>query len=605
MIKTSDINNEVIVSVTPMKVIEDSRTYKIAYSFSRMGYKSIVVEGRESGEKKKTFPFKLLAVAKSEVIVSEPESREIVNEVKTEVEFSIKDEQSKQCINQEVNEDGQKNNVEKKALSRIQNKSRKTNNITQANEKTNRLVFKKIISNLRNIIRKLPLPVKSRLYRTLIFFLKFFHLMKNVFLLPRFIKNKLNAYTKKNISNTQNIIKKSPLPVRHCLYLTAMFFLKLFHLMKNVFFLPRFIKNKLIRNITYTKDRLAKETGGITFSILYFFYLIKRTILYIYWIGIVPKIQTKNWYVKLIFITNHMRIYGTEVFRVLPRASVYYLHAPYQFPSVYFASLRYGARFIYDAHDFYPIVDPDPFYNFLEKMCIKKSAAVVTVSKGVADMYKKSYLCEPYIMRNCHDQRLDSAVDVSVKKKLGLSDKDYLLISIGHGGKPGQAITEAVKSLSLLPNNIHLALLGNYHEGILSIVESLDLSDRVHIIKPVLPNDIVSFIRDADVSLILYYSKDDNYKFALPNKFFQSIAAELPILYSPELSEINHFASQYNLGIEIEPRLPESIAQGIKKICDEQILSECRYSINNLKEKLNWECEEQKLFQVLGETVYS
>jgi len=37
-----------IVSVTPLRLQEDSRTLKIAASFARFGYKSVAVEGQQS-----------------------------------------------------------------------------------------------------------------------------------------------------------------------------------------------------------------------------------------------------------------------------------------------------------------------------------------------------------------------------------------------------------------------------------------------------------------------------------------------------------------------------------------------------------------------------
>ena len=43
---------KVIVSVTPLQVAADSRTFKIASSFSRFGYHSIVVEAKKKHSEK-------------------------------------------------------------------------------------------------------------------------------------------------------------------------------------------------------------------------------------------------------------------------------------------------------------------------------------------------------------------------------------------------------------------------------------------------------------------------------------------------------------------------------------------------------------------------
>jgi glycosyltransferase involved in cell wall biosynthesis len=48
-----------IVSVTPLQVSADTRTFKIAASFARFGYRSIVVEGEQSGLDPEGLPFDL------------------------------------------------------------------------------------------------------------------------------------------------------------------------------------------------------------------------------------------------------------------------------------------------------------------------------------------------------------------------------------------------------------------------------------------------------------------------------------------------------------------------------------------------------------------
>src|SRR5215212_2775760 len=55
------------VSITPVAVASDSRTYKMAVSLWRFGYKSIVVEGVKSSFQFNDLPFELLCV-KGELI---------------------------------------------------------------------------------------------------------------------------------------------------------------------------------------------------------------------------------------------------------------------------------------------------------------------------------------------------------------------------------------------------------------------------------------------------------------------------------------------------------------------------------------------------------
>src|SRR5262245_32966522 len=51
-----------IVSLTPMKIQTDSRTFKQAAAVARFGYRSIVIEARESRFPEGALPFELYAV---------------------------------------------------------------------------------------------------------------------------------------------------------------------------------------------------------------------------------------------------------------------------------------------------------------------------------------------------------------------------------------------------------------------------------------------------------------------------------------------------------------------------------------------------------------
>ena len=78
----------------------------------------------------------------------------------------------------------------------------------------------------------------------------------------------------------------------------------------------------------------------------------------------------------------------------------------------------------------------------------------------------------------------------------------------------------------------------------------------------------------------------------LPNGFFQSFSAGLPLLY-PELPEIKRLAEQYGLGLPIDPKSPESIRAAIMSMLQDG-KSLAKYKENSLAARLalSWEQEE-------------
>ncbi len=130
-------------------------------------------------------------------------------------------------------------------------------------------------------------------------------------------------------------------------------------------------------------------------------------------------------------------------------------------------------------------------------------------------------------------------------------------------------------------------------------VEAAGLTSRFHFLGPLPPFEVVPFAANANASLILYYPRSLDYRFALPNKFFQSIAAGLPTLY-PDLSEIRRLAEDYEVGLMIDPMNPDSIAEAILQLVNKPCLcAELSKRAKRASEKLSWEHEEIALRRLM------
>jgi len=321
-----------------------------------------------------------------------------------------------------------------------------------------------------------------------------------------------------------------------------------------------------------------------------------------------------GWACFLIYLINFLRTYFLTPLRYLPKASLYYLNAPLYFPAIYLMSKVYRAPFIYQAHDFYTGIEKkenltllerrwfNPFLFKLERCCINRAAAVVIVSDGGARLLEKAFGCHSVVARSCHDQRLDKTPRVHLRQLLGLSADDFLMVTTGTA-KRGQALEESLDAMLKLPDNVHLAFLGKNTAQHIPLIRERGLEKRVHTVPAVMPFEVVPFIQSADASLTIYYARSPNYENCLPNSLFQSIAAELPLLY-PELPEISKIAKYYDLGIPINPLDPESIRSGvIQLMSDRELDSKFRKNLRIAKEELSWEREEVVLRDLLSEVL--
>lgn len=291
---------------------------------------------------------------------------------------------------------------------------------------------------------------------------------------------------------------------------------------------------------------------------------------------------------------------------VIPRADLYYLHSF----ELHRAIAGRGVPIIYDAHDFYRGIEPPerqssfdrnllrPALNRREDQLVASAAAMVTVSDGVAGLMEKTFNRRPAVIRNCHDERLDRAVEPDLRTRLGLSPTDRLCVVVGNR-KPGMAVDAAVEALTMLPGHFHLAFVGRFYEADRDRARAHPDAARLHFGHCVLPNEVVPFIRTADLGLIIYEPYSENYRFALPNGFFQIVAAGLPVVRG-HLPEIEAAIGGRSLGLCVEHLDAQELAAAIIHCIREA--PRLRAASTNLACELRWEREASRL-HCLVETV--
>jgi glycosyltransferase involved in cell wall biosynthesis len=312
----------------------------------------------------------------------------------------------------------------------------------------------------------------------------------------------------------------------------------------------------------------------------------------------------------LAYVGYFLLNYGLRPLPLMRRASLYHLHSYEYFPLVRVWTALLGGRYLYDIHDFYPELDKEaellptqrrwikPFQQWLERHCVRGAAGVVTVNEGIARLIERTYGRRPEVVRNCHDLRLDRPPRQGLRDLLGLARDDFIVVSVGHN-KPGRTVEEALTALTLLSPRVHLAFIGNGYETLASRIAALGLSERVHMPGAVPPDEVVPFIASADAALFHYYAYTATYQNALPNNFFQALAAGLPLVYAP-LPEMRKILAPQGVGIAVDPRSPEEIAAAIERLASDA--AECRRQAEASRragEALSFEHEEARLIEIV------
>jgi glycosyltransferase involved in cell wall biosynthesis len=292
---------------------------------------------------------------------------------------------------------------------------------------------------------------------------------------------------------------------------------------------------------------------------------------------------------------------------LIPPAELYVLHSFEMYRAVAPIALRLGARILYDAHDFYREIDPperqspfdrtwrQPFLQRLEDRLVANADLMTTVGTGIADLMARKLGRRPDVIRNCHDDRLDRQDAVPLRRVLGLGDSCRLAVVVGNY-KAGLAIHTAAAAVERLPDDWHLAFLGRGYEVVAAELPPALIGRRVHIGHVVAPDEVVPMIRAADLGLVLYEPFSDNYRYALPNGFFQVIAAGLPLVRG-ELPEIEATIGDARIGYSLTRLEPEALARAMLRCVEDR--DALRGQVAALARSLRWEEEALRLRRLI------
>lgn len=171
--------------------------------------------------------------------------------------------------------------------------------------------------------------------------------------------------------------------------------------------------------------------------------------------------------------------------------------------------------------------------------------------------------------------------------------KDFLVMY--HGAVvPGRDVERVIELVSINPN-IKAVILGNsteeYGNSLKALAQEYGVEDRVVFHKAVPLKDLWKYVGAVDVGLILARATCKNHLFSLPNKFFENIQAETPVI-CPNYPAMGYLVDKYQNGLTCNPESLEEINNCIEKIrTDVELYSRLKENARKAKEELCWEKE--------------
>jgi glycosyltransferase involved in cell wall biosynthesis len=261
-------------------------------------------------------------------------------------------------------------------------------------------------------------------------------------------------------------------------------------------------------------------------------------------------------------------------------------------------------QLFYDTHEYYtevPELIERPrikrIWERIEESIFPRLKKVYTVNDSIAERYSTKYNVPVHVVRNV--SRKWSPEKEITKEELQIPTDKKLLIVQGAGINIDRGIEEAVEAMKYT-NDIVLMIVGDGDvlPQLKEFVKQENLEQKVKFYGKRPYNELMYFTYFADLGLTLDKDTNLNYRFSLPNKVFDYIHTQTPVI-SSDLPEIRKIIDGYNVGDFIPSHDPRELADFfMKALQDDEKLQFWKKNCQIAANELCWEHEETILKEI-------
>jgi glycosyltransferase involved in cell wall biosynthesis len=238
-------------------------------------------------------------------------------------------------------------------------------------------------------------------------------------------------------------------------------------------------------------------------------------------------------------------------------------------------------------------------------MIVPRLKYAITVNQSIADLYDEEYHTKFVVVRNMPIQNqvvLPSKEEM--KDKLGLPADKKIIILQGAGINIDRGAEEVVKAMRFFDDVLLLIVGdGDVVPSLKLYVEEYQLQHKVRFFPKQNYEQLLNYTLVADLGVSLDKDSNMNYRFSLPNKIFDYIQAEIPLLVS-NLTEVRRIVEQYDIGVVSMTHDPAKLASLITQtVNNEQQLKRWKQNLIQAKKELTWKHEKiqfNKLIASIG-----
>ncbi|MCH9812847.1 MAG: glycosyltransferase [Epsilonproteobacteria bacterium] len=268
--------------------------------------------------------------------------------------------------------------------------------------------------------------------------------------------------------------------------------------------------------------------------------------------------------------------------------------------------LNKNIKIIYDAHEYETETNglkgiQKGVIKVLERFLIPYANKVITVSDSIANAYVKLYnIPKPILILNTPPYQEIEKKNL-LRKNLNILEEQIIFLYQG-GLSYGRGIETLLETFKQQQNKeSHVLVLMGYGALEEKIKEDAKKYKNIYFHPAVSPNVLIDYTASADFGVSTIEDSCLSYRFCLPNKLFEYMMAEIPVIVS-NLDEMKNFVHSHQVGIIAE----ENSTKGLHKAIEKALMSDRNRllkEIKKVKATQNWQVQEERLLKLYKELV--
>jgi len=292
------------------------------------------------------------------------------------------------------------------------------------------------------------------------------------------------------------------------------------------------------------------------------------------------------------------------------RADVYHAYDLHCVIPAYIAAKVNKAKVIYYSRELYTETSgmnktAKAVWKFVERILVTRVDRIVATNQFRAQIMKDEYGAPglPTVIVNCPPSE-----EIYPTKKLpeyleekGVRDKKIVLYQ--GALLRGRRLEALVKSAKYLSSNVVIVFMGygEFRDELVAITRNEGVEAKVFFHDAVPVDDLFSYTASADLGVVIYENTGRNNYYCAPNKLFEYIMAEIPIV-GCDFPQVAMIVNKYQIGELFDSKNVESIANAINHILeDKEGYNRMKRNTQLARNTYNWENQKKKLLQLYEE----